>query len=85
MSTLHIHANATAPATEPRGARWAAAGYVALWQRVERVLQRRSGAARRAVADANRVRRVAEQHQRSDPRFAQDLFAAADRHERLHG
>jgi len=39
----------------------------------------RAAAAR--IAEANAVRRYAQQVQRNDPRFASDLFAAADRHE----
>jgi hypothetical protein len=35
--------------------------------------------------EARAVRELAQQYQRVDPRFAADLFAAADRHERLHG
>lgn len=39
----------------------------------------RAAAAR--IAEANNVRRYAQQVSRYDPRFASDLFAAADRHE----
>lgn len=38
-----------------------------------------------ATAEANRVRNLAMDYMRHDPRFAADLFAAADRHEELHG
>lgn len=38
-----------------------------------------------ATAEANRVRNLAMDCMRHDPRFAADLFAAADRHEELHG
>lgn len=38
-----------------------------------------------ATAEANRVRNLALDYMRHDPRFAADLFAAADRHEELHG
>jgi hypothetical protein len=38
-----------------------------------------------ALAEANRVRNLALNYIRHDPRFAADLFAAADRHEELHG
>jgi hypothetical protein len=37
----------------------------------------------RAAGEAAKVRQLAYQRQKSDPRFAADLFAAADRHERL--
>ena len=38
-----------------------------------------------AAVEANRVRNLAMDYMRHDPRFAADLFAAADRHEELHG
>lgn len=38
-----------------------------------------------AFVEANRVRNLAMDYMRHDPRFAADLFAAADRHEALHG
>ncbi|HET7864032.1 MAG TPA: hypothetical protein VFL86_06445 [Burkholderiaceae bacterium] len=37
------------------------------------------------LVEANRVRNLAMDYMRHDPRFAADLFAAADRHESLHG
>lgn len=38
-----------------------------------------------AAVEANRVRKLAMDYIHHDPRFAADLFAAADRHEELHG
>jgi hypothetical protein len=38
-----------------------------------------------AALEANRVRNLAMDYMSHDPRFAADLFAAADRHEELHG
>jgi hypothetical protein len=38
-----------------------------------------------AAEEANNVRRLADSHLTSDPRFAADLYAAADRHEAIHG
>jgi hypothetical protein len=35
--------------------------------------------------EAQEVRDMAYEVQRMDPRFAAELFAAADRHEQLHG
>ena len=61
---------------EPRGARWAAA----LWQAVTDLL----GAAPKALTraqEAAQVREMARQLQATDPGFAADLYAAADRHE----
>jgi hypothetical protein len=65
---------------EPRGALWAARAAVALWE----VLARKRSA--RAVEDAAareiaQVRALARHHLATDPGFAADLLAAADRHE----
>jgi len=35
--------------------------------------------------EAAQVRKLADQHERTDPRFAAELRAAATRHETLHG
>jgi hypothetical protein len=37
-----------------------------------------------AGEEAQEVRKLALQYQQTDPRFAAELLAAADRHERLH-
>lgn len=42
---------------------------------------RREVATYGAYAEAERLRDVASRYQSSDPSFAQDLYAAADRHE----
>lgn len=41
-------------------------------------------APRTPAEEAAAVRALADQHRLSDPRFANDLYAAADRHELLH-
>jgi hypothetical protein len=41
-------------------------------------------AGRSAAEEAADVRALADQYRRSDPGFASDLYAAADRHEREH-
>jgi hypothetical protein len=38
-----------------------------------------------AAAEASSVRALADTYRRSDPSFASDLYAAADRHERAFG
>jgi hypothetical protein len=38
-----------------------------------------------AAEEANKVRRLADSYRKSDPRFAEDLYAAANRHEVIHG
>jgi hypothetical protein len=74
---------AQSPTAPPRGALWAAS--FAAW--IARVLSRRStvrppSAPTRTQAAAA-VREYAMQVARHDPRYAADLIAAADRHERL--
>jgi hypothetical protein len=62
-----------------------------LWQRASVHLRMNTPARRsRKAHDDQRhqiaaVRELAYQHLRTDPRFAADLFAAADRHELLAG
>ncbi len=53
---------------------------VALWQAA---VGTKSAAARTAYQEAEELRTYAAQIQSSDPEFANDLFAAADRHEGL--
>jgi hypothetical protein len=72
----------------PRGAIWAARGAVAIWTALSRwladkPLQVRSAAVEAAV-EAARVRALARRHANTDPGFAADLMAAADRHEAQH-
>ncbi|MCW5661229.1 MAG: hypothetical protein KIT60_26300 [Burkholderiaceae bacterium] len=72
----------------PRGAIWAARGAVAVWAALSRwladkPLQIRSAAVEAAV-EAARVRALARRHANTDPGFAADLMAAADRHEAQH-
>lgn len=82
MTTITV--NPTAKAVAPRGAAWAATAFSALLNWLYTTVERR--AANRQLADrleeATRVRLYAQQVQAQDPRFAADLFAAADRHER---
>lgn len=69
---------------EPRGARWAAgaASWVAesigQWRRARQHAQQ----LRTRTEEASEVRRLADSMAALDPRFAADLYAAADRHER---
>lgn len=71
----------------PPAAAWAAASWVAvsrLGMQLQGWVQRRGehAAVIGRVSEANRLRHVAQGFMSSDPRFAADLFAAADRHER---
>ena len=75
----------------PRGAIWAARGAVAAWHLVVGLLAARRDAqlaarvAFQATRDAAQVRALARLHAPTDPGFASDLNAAADRHEALNG
>ena len=67
----------------PRGAWIAAAAFARLLQILHISKMERSKRQRRTQreTDAASVRRYAQQMMELDPRFASDLFAAADRHE----
>jgi hypothetical protein len=81
MSTATVHT--PAHTAEPRGARLAAAAWLALR---DALLALRQGLAerhahRRRLAEAANVRALARQMHRHDPRVAVEMMAAADRHE----
>lgn len=82
MTTITIHTPAQIAA--PRGSRIAAVWFGRLLTRLgdlaEQRTERRAAATR--VMEACEVRAYAQQIAHEDPRFAADLFAAADRHER---
>lgn len=85
MTTLTTH-NPIAVAA-PRAAAWAATAWIAVSRiGTQLMAQVRQSSERTAfvgrVSEANRLRNVARGFMSSDPRFAADLFAAADRHER---
>ena len=85
MTTLTTH-NPIAVAA-PRAAAWAASAWIAMSRiGMQLMTQARQGSERAAgvgrVSEANRLRNVARGFMSSDPRFAADLYAAADRHER---
>jgi hypothetical protein len=67
------------------GSGLAAAWIVAAEQNLKRLRALLSSSAPDdAVRDAAGVRALAYRHLKTDPGFAADLFAAADRHERLN-
>ncbi|MBE7419649.1 MAG: hypothetical protein HS128_18240 [Ideonella sp.] len=68
----------------PRGARWAADAAVAAWRLLSRVFGPSTPMELPPIAQAAAVRSLAYEFLLSDPGFAADLFAAADRHELLH-
>lgn len=82
MTTITV--NTPAATAAPRGATWAgnlAAGLLSWLQRKNQERRERNALAAR-LADAAAVRRYAWQMETVDRRFAADLLAAADRHER---
>lgn len=81
MTTITVARPATV--VEPRGAIWAAQAVWSVWQFISRHAAARSEfrAAVNRVAEAAAVRRLADSWRDQDPRFAADLYAAADRHE----
>ncbi|HTP71583.1 MAG TPA: hypothetical protein VML58_05130 [Burkholderiaceae bacterium] len=78
MSTITV--TGIAKVDQPRGALWAARAASTLWRFVTRQPGERS-AAEKAAHDAAMVRAMAREHLATDPGFAADLLAAADRHE----
>lgn len=90
MTAVRFYAAPSIAPHNPRGARAGAAVFVALYRLVAGLADRiaRVGAAsnpHNELADVQAVRDLALRHQASDPGFAADLLAAADRHEALHG
>lgn len=86
MTTITV--NTPVAVAAPRGARWAAAAFARVLAWMERTTERRAEsreirALKARVLEANRVRHLAREVSMFDPRFAADLFAAADRHERF--
>lgn len=90
MTTLKFQVAPRVGPAVPRGARVAAALAAALLAALQQIgdawRRRRKGAPTLSPAEeAAAVREMAWRIRDSDPGFAADLFAAADRHERLYG
>lgn len=72
----------------PRGAVWAARAAAAAWMALSRWLADKptgvESVGEEAAIEAARVRELARQYTTTDPGFAADLMAAADRHEAQH-
>jgi hypothetical protein len=75
LTTMH-----TAPVATPRGAEWAAEAVLRLQRLFSQLRARWSARAAGRVGEAEALRQYAMQFRDSDPGFAADLFAAADRH-----
>lgn len=77
----HVTTVQLQPINAPRGARWAAEAALALVDGLHRVFARRAAAPRSPAEEADALRRYAMTLRTSDPGFAADLLAAADRHD----
>jgi hypothetical protein len=82
MTTITVQKPATV--LVPRAAPIAAAIAFKILDAIEHVVtsHRAQKAEAGRIAEANTVRRYADEVRALDPRFAADLYAAADRHER---
>jgi hypothetical protein len=78
MTTTTLSSVVSSLPRAPQGAQLMALLYDAIERAVRRIEARRAARLRAAEADA--VRRYARSVQESDPSFAADLYAAADRH-----
>ena len=85
MSTIHLQVAPRVGPANPRGSRLGAAVFIALWRGVNWLGRRAPPRVKSPAQEAQEVREMACGLQQADPRFAAELFAAADRHERLHG
>lgn len=80
MSTTTLKVVGIPKVLPQRGSRWGAALFVAAWQGIARLFVATPRALTRAE-EAAEVREMARHLAVSDPGFAADLLAAADRHE----
>lgn len=78
MSTITV--NVAGKVAAPRGAAWAAEAAAGLLRTIAKWTEPRVPGNTR-FAQAAQVRALARSYLNSDPGFAADLFAAADRHE----
>jgi hypothetical protein len=85
MSTIRLQVAPRVGPSFPRGSRYAAAVFVALWRVLAAIGRNAPPHPKTPEQEAQAVREMALEYQRRDPRFAAELMAAADRHERLHG
>jgi hypothetical protein len=85
MTTIPVQVAPRIGPALPRGSRLAAAAFIVLGRVVARVGRGASSPATNPAQEAQQVRELAWSYRQSDPGFAADLSAAADRHEQLHG
>jgi len=85
MTTIRLQVAPRVGPAMPRGSHYAAAAFLALWRWVAALGLYAPTRARTAGQEAQEVRELAWSYRQTDPGFASDLAAAADRHEWLHG
>lgn len=82
MSTIQLQSARVPFIGVPRGAQWAGDAAAALFAAVRAAFLRQPvSAAQSRQMEAESVRRMADQVRATDPGFAEDLYAAASRHE----
>lgn len=85
MTTIHLQVAPRVGPSIPRGSRYAAWVFIALWRALARMGRRAPPRGKSPAQEAQAVRELAWSYRQTDPGFAADLAAAADRHEQLHG
>lgn len=83
MTTLRLHAATPFAPANPRGARAGAAVFLALYRLLGGLVRAARPRPQRTEHDLQAVRELAWRHMEADPRFAADLLASADHHERM--
>lgn len=81
MSTTTLKVVGLPKVIPQRGSRWSAALFVGAWQGIARLFAAATPRALSRAEEAAEVREMARRLQGTDPGFAADLLAAADRHE----
>jgi hypothetical protein len=76
MTTLTTMTTMLMSSLTPGSALWSR------WRQARQTVVEPPSPQRRAAEEAAELRALADTYRRSDPGFASDLFAAADRHER---
>lgn len=87
MTTIGIQVAPRIGPINPRGSRFVAWLFLAIGHGLQALFSRPAPVepVRNPEQEAQAVRELAQQYLSVDPRFAAELVAAADRHERLHG
>jgi hypothetical protein len=85
MTTIHLQVAPRIGPAHPRGSRLAAALFLALSRGLSALAPAAGARSRGPEPDVRQVRELAWSYRDSEPGFAADLSAAADRYERERG